>query len=295
MTAISSVATATSGAFGPTIEDMPEQSPAPPAKRCAIVGTAPTWKLAPWHDPTIDILGLNDGYALGWRIGLSELPRATHWFDLHPFGQMAFSPKGHTQVSAASVPAGAYLRPEGHLQWLRTRPFPVFVNQAPADWPAQVQTFPRQAIQDYFGTTYFCSTPAWMLAWALKEGYTAIEVYGIHLATQWEYIEQRPNFEWWLALALARGVAIKLPEKCPLMKSKHVYAYEPKPNIPLTQADTTIALIKQEGARLHQQLAQTPRYALGRQKDLRARLAMIDLELADAKQAYQRVQQMVMA
>lgn len=264
--------------------------PTPP-KRCAIVGTAQTWKQTPWHDATLDILGLNDGYALGWRIGLPALPRATHWFDLHPFGQMAFQPKGKTRVSQADVPVGAYLRPEGHLDWLRTRTFPVFVNQKPADWPAHVQTFPRAELEAKYGT-YFCSTPAWMLVWALEQGYTEIHVYGIHLATQWEYVEQRPNFEFWLRHAIDRGCKIILPEKCPLLKSKHVYAYEPKPNIPLQAVELRIAQIKQEGATLQQQL-QHARF--WQRADLQARLDVINLELADAKQAYGRVQQMVLA
>jgi hypothetical protein len=266
-----------------------------PVKRCAIVGTANTWIQTPFSDPAVDILTLNDGYALAWRKGWADLPRYTAHFDLHPIHQMSFQPKGRTRVSQAEVPVGAYMRPAGHLDWLRTRNFPVFVNEKPAHWPDSVQTFPRQQIQEAFGTTYFCSTPAWMLAWAILQGYTSIEIYGIHLATEWEYVEQRPNFEWWLALALGRGVSIKLPEKCPLMKAKHLYAYEPKPNIPLQALDLRIAQIKQEGARLQQQLAEAKFYAPGTKADLQARLAVINLELMDARQAQQRAQQLVMA
>jgi len=264
-------------------------------KTCAIVGTAPTWTQTPWADPSIDILTLNDGYALAWRKGWADLPRYSYHFDLHPFQQMSFRPKGQTKVSVADVPAGAYLRPQGHLEWLKSRTFPVFVNQKPQGWPAHVQEFPRQQIQEYFGTDYFCSTPAWMLAWAIMQGYQAIEIYGVHLATEYEYVSQRPNLEWWMALALARGVTIKLPEKCPLMKTKHLYAYEPKPNVPLQAMETRIAQIKHEGAQLQHQLAATKVYERERRKDLQARLDVINLELADAKQAYGRVQQMVMA
>jgi len=98
-----------------------------------------------------------------------------------------------------------------------------------------------------------------------------------------------------MALALTHGVTIKLPEKCPLMKTKHLYAYEPKPNVPLQAMETRIAQIKHEGAQLQHQLAATKVYERERRKDLQARLDVINLELADAKQAYGRVQQMVMA
>ncbi len=265
-----------------------------PIKKCAIVGTAQTWVQTPWHDPSIDILTLNDGYALAWRKGWAQLPRQTVHFDLHPFAQMAFQPKGRTHVSQAEVPIGAYLRPEGHLDWLRTRTFPVFVNEKPVNWPDHVQTFPRAALEAKHGA-YFTSTPSWMLVWAIEQGYTEIHVYGIHLATEWEYVEQRPNFEFWLRHAIDRGCKVILPEKCPLLKSKHVYAYEPKPNIPLQAMEHKIALIKQEGARLQQQLERTRLYQSGHRADLKARLDVINLELADARQAHQRVRQVVMA
>lgn len=265
-----------------------------PRKACAIVGTAQTWKLTPWDDTSIDILTLNDGYALGWRMGWPGLPRHTVHFDLHPFHQMSFQPKGKTRIVQAEAPVGAYLRPEGHLEWLRTRPFKVLVNEKPANWPAHVETFPRAELEAKYGT-YFTSTPAWMLVWAIEQGYNEIHVYGIHLATQWEYVEQRPNMEFWLRHAIDRGCKVILPEKCPLLKSKHVYAYEPKPEIPLKQKEHQIALIKQEGARLQQQLAQTKFYERSRRADLLARLDVVNIELADAKQAYGRVQQVVLA
>lgn len=272
---------------------MTEQRAEKHRKACAIVGTAQTWVGTPWNDLSVDILTLNDSYALAWRKGWAQLPRHTVHFDLHPFSQMAFQPKGKTRVSQADVPVGAYLRPEGHLDWLRTRNFPVYVNEKPQGWPDHVLEFPRAEIEAKWGT-YICSTPAWMLLWAIEQGYTEVSVFGIHLATAWEYQQQRPNFEFLLSAAIQRGIKVMLPEKCPLLKSKHVYAYEPKPDIPLQALEHQIGLIKQEGARLQQQLAQTKRYHLGARADLHARLAVVNLELADAKQAYGRVQQMVL-
>jgi hypothetical protein len=264
-------------------------------KAGAIVGTAGTWKLCPWDDTSIDIFGLNDGYVLGMRAGYPQgLPRANGWYDFHPFHQMAFRPANQTQVSAFEVPTGAYLRPDGHLKWLKTRPFPVYVNTVPPDWPAHVVPFPREAIEAKHGH-YFCSSPAWMLVHLIEQGYNEIHVYGIHLATEWEYVEQRPNFEFWLRYAMDRGVKIVLPNKCPLLKSKHVYAYEPKPNLPVQAAGLVVAQVKHEGAKLHEQLTKTPWYARGVKADLEARLAVVNLELADAKQAQHRAQAIAMA
>lgn len=260
-----------------------------PEKKCAILGTAATWKLAPWQDKDVDILGLNDGYVLGMRAGHpGGLPRMSAWFDLHPFSQMSFHPTNQRAVLASEVPQGAYLRPEGHLQWMKSQTFPVFVADVPAGWPAHVQRFPREALQQKYGT-YITSTPVWMLLWAMEQGYTEIGIYGIHLATEWEYVAQRPCMEHWIGVAAAKGIKVILPAKCPLLKSKHVYAYEPKPDIPLQAINTTIAQTKHEGAELQKQLAGLKWYERGRRQDLEARLAVVNLELADHKQQQRRL------
>lgn len=264
-----------------------------PEKRCAIVGTARSWTQTPWHDLTLDIFGLNDGYALGWRKGWPELPRASGWFDLHPFTQMVFRPKGQTRVNAFEVPVGAYLRPEGHREWLRTRPYPVYLHDAPPDWP-NARTFPRAELEAKYGT-YFTSTPAWMLVWALEHGYTEIHIYGIHLASEWEYISQRPCMEFWIRHAIDRKAKIVLPASCPLLKSKHVYAYEPKPDLPLQAVNMQIARVKQDGAQLQHRLAACKFYERGHRVDLLAQLAVLNLELLDLRQAQSRVQTILAA
>lgn len=272
-----------------TTDTISVPAPTTPRKACAIVGTAGTWKRAPWSDPAVDILGLNDGYVLGMRAGHPHgLPRMNYWFDLHPIHQMSFHRRDQTRVNAAEVPTGAYLRPEGHLDWLKTRMFPVFLNEVPAGWPAHAQAFPRAELEAKYGT-YFTSTPAWMLVWAIEQGYTEIHLYGIHLATEWEYVSQRPNLEFWLRHAIDRGVKIVLPEACPLLKAKHVYAYEPKPDVPLHAMQTRIAQVKHEGAQIQHALQQAKWYERGRKADLAARLQIVQLELADAQQAQRRL------
>ena len=107
-----------------TTETISVPVPTPKRKACAIVGTAQTWKLAPWNDPSVDILGLNDGYVLGMRQGHPNgLPRMSVWFDLHPFAQMSFHAAHKRTVLASEIPQGAYLRPEGHLQWMKAQGF----------------------------------------------------------------------------------------------------------------------------------------------------------------------------
>jgi len=267
---------------------------APPLRRCAIVGTAQTWTQAPWPDTGIDILSLNDAYLLALRKwGTPSLPRATVWFDLHPFHEMRFRPATEKKTSPWEVPTGAYLRPDGHLDWLRTRPHPVYLHTAPPGWPT-AQTFPRQEIEAKHGA-YFTSTPAWMLVWAIEQGYQEIHIYGIHLSTEWEYIEQRPCFEYWLRYAIDRGIKIVLPTRCPLLKSKRIYAYEPKYDLPLKAQELEVGKIKQIGAGYRKALTSLRWYQRQRTRDLLSRLEVANLELHDAREVQRRLQMVLSA
>jgi hypothetical protein len=283
----------------------PEQQQQP-VKRAAIIGTAPTYKDAPWDDPAVYIGGLNDGYVL------PHMKRASFWMDVHPIPEMVFRPKGERQVRPEHAPVGAYLRPEGHLEWLKTRNFPVYLHDCrecdcEAKWQAykrgeipyahepypfptwpNARPFPQKAVEARFGT-YFSSTPALMLALLLMEGYRDIGIFGIHLATEFEYVMQRPNMEFLIGMALAQGVSFTIPDKSTLLRGKHKYAVEPKPDLDLERIQRRMALIKDEGARFQKRLAGLSWYARGEKADIVARLKVLDLELADARQEYGRL------
>lgn len=273
-----------------------------PLKRVAIIGTAQSWRECPYHDQTLEIWGLNDAYLIG-------IPRADRWYDLHPFHQMSFRPPDQREVSAHEVPVGAYLRPHGHLEWLKTRPMPVYLAQQRPDFPTS-RTFPKDELLAWFakywplrytrqgtvqpGPDYEVSTPSWMLMQAIAEGYQEIHVYGIHLATQWEYLQQRPNFEFLIGVAAGRGVKIVLPESAPICKASYRYAFEQKADIPQQTAQLAIDRIKMEGRALREQHAKLPWHARGRKQDLERRLRQLDVELADAKQTWSRASALAM-
>jgi hypothetical protein len=269
-----------------------------PLKRVAILGTAASHVLTPWQDHSLEKWGLNDAYMLGY-------PTAHRWYDLHAFHQMAFRPKGDKVVRADQIPVGSYVRPADHLDWLKSRPFPVYLQESRPDWP-NARVFPKQQILDTFakfwpwrltrrgevlpGRDYEASSPAWMLMHAIVEGYQEIHVYGIHLATEWEYVQQRPNFEWLLGVAAGMGVKVVLPQMAPIAKGTFQYAYEPKADVSLQALQIEIQQIKQEGLTLRQQLAACKWYETGRKKDLDARLRVLDVDLADAKGRVNRQQ-----
>jgi hypothetical protein len=80
----------------------------------------------------------------------------------------------------------------------------------------------------------------------LMQGVKELHIYGIHLATEHEYIEQRPNFEMLCGALLGRGkrtISVKdgmrryetadgilvLPEAAPVLQSAFQYAFQPRP------------------------------------------------------------------
>lgn len=257
-------------------------------KRCAILGTAPTWTQCPWNDPTLTIMGLNDAYVLGY-------PRADIWWDLHNLKHMTFHERGKP-VPAEEAPVGSYLRPHGHLEWLASRPTPVFLQQARPDWPTSV-TFPKDAVLAFWakfwpwrvdrqgvvqpGKDYEVSTPAWMYMWAVMEGYTEIHIYGVHLATEWEYLQQRPNLEFLIGVAAGLGVKTVLPTVVPICQAKFQYAYEPKADLPHQALRRKLDEQNQWQHVLDRDAKAVPWYRPGRKRDLTAQARRLKIERMD--------------
>ena len=252
-------------------------------KRCAIVGTAQSWVKTPLNDPSLSIWALNDCYSLG-------IPRADVWFDLHPFDQMWFRPKDKHTFTEDEIPKGKYIRPEGHLEWLKTQAatIPVWLNaEPPADWPVNAKRFPFDGVKAFLKArpdqdAYIASSPVMMLAHAILENKREIHIYGIHLATQREYLLQRPNFEWLIGRAEERGIKIILPPECPLLKHTHVYGYEPEPVRPDAIAQERLVKAQRRFQKLISELARWPRWK-SKTTELQE-VARLKAEIHDAEQ-----------
>lgn len=219
-------------------------------KKYAIVGTAPSWAKTPWADADLHIASLNDAY------NIDGFQRADEWYDFHPLNKFFFAPTAveggpKPVIFAHTIPHGMYVRPAHHLDWLATTQMPVWLHPdyatqlpAAATWPS-ARPFPKAEIEAYFGR-YFTSSPAWMLAHAIMRGFREIHIYGIHLSTESEYIEQRPGFEFLCGRVLGAAKmtttiedgmrryetadgAIVIPEASPVLSAKFQYAFQPSP------------------------------------------------------------------
>lgn len=245
-------------------------------KRVAIVGTAPSWRQCPWDDPGLFILGLNDAYSLGF-------PRVDGWFEQHPLDKLYFRKMNERRVYAEDVPHGFYVRPEGHLEWLReqAKRIPIFLQQEPPKgWPPNAQRFPIEDYEKKYGP-YWASGPAYMVAWAIEQGAEEIQIWGIHLATEAEYREQRPNFEHLLGIARGKGIRVVMAEASPVLKHGWKYAYEPKPKT--HPAKDALLRVRQAKNDLALQLMHWPRFKS--KAAAMDRLRRLDAAEADAMRA----------
>ena len=263
----------------------------PHVKRCCIVGTAESWRQTPWNDPTLEVWSLNDAYVLGF-------PRIDRWFEQHPMDKMWFRDPRTKIVDPRQVPKGHYIRPRGHLEWLKqfAATHPVFLQaEPPDDWPANARRFPIEAVTQEFGDSYWACGPSYMLALAVLEGYTEIWITGIHLATEHEYREQRPQFENLLGRLLGRSVKesikgefryydgdvrIVLPKAAPILQHGWRYAYDPKPEGKPNPYKDELKAVQKEKNALIEALVYWP---VGKDKtkqlDRLQRLAIIEMDI----------------
>jgi hypothetical protein len=195
-------------------------------RRVAIVGFADSYALAPFDEAVVEIWGINELHRY--------LPRWDRWFELH--SREAFEVKGsrdqeaHVNWLRAQVPVGA----PGHK--------PIYMRELFADIPAG-ERYPLEWMSERFFTRfgqrpYFTSSIGYMLAMAIAEGRDAdftpvneaavswIGLYGIDLASDTEYGEQRPNAEYFIGLARGLGITVEIAEGSALLRADHVYGFE---------------------------------------------------------------------
>jgi hypothetical protein len=135
-------------------------------KKVAIVGTAMSYKEAPYGDPSWEIWGLNDHWNL--------LPRATRWFES----------QSEEHCAATNCTNGTGLP---RMEWYRKAPIPVYMPDHYASAPMSIK-YPLREIQAWLsevdpqGFNYFTNTVSFMIALALYEGFDIIHLFGVDMA-----------------------------------------------------------------------------------------------------------------
>jgi hypothetical protein len=210
---------------------------AEPRRKIAVCGFASSSRhLIPVNDPSWELWGMNQLYR--------HIPRGDRWFDIH------------WNWDKEVVPGTDY------RGWLATCGIPVYLIETQPDLPTSVK-YPLQRLIAMAGD-YFTSTVAFMVALAIdeidrhvamalrawvrderagthidpedvlvkqRELYAAhtIGLFGIDLVVEEEYFWQKPCAEFWVGLAVGRGIEVYIPPQSALCKQAYRYGYEPEP------------------------------------------------------------------
>jgi hypothetical protein len=187
----------------------PDEQPREGQKKVALLGFAESYKFAPFDDPTVEIWGLNEL----WKY----LPRWNRWFEVHDEETLGVSKRDLTE--------GEQRR---HLDWLRSQPVgnPIYMQPQFCDgrFPAAVP-LPLDRLTEKFGR-YFTSTIGYMVGMAILDDYDWIGIYGVDLASDVEYQQQRANSEYLIGMARGMGKTVVLAETSAICKAGHLYGFE---------------------------------------------------------------------
>ncbi len=97
------------------------------------------------------------------------------------------------------------------VEWLKTYPRRIITSRAYEEWPTS-ENFPIVEVAKYFGLPLgICmySTPDYMIALAIYEGATQIDMYGVDMGTKDFAFEMRCATAQWIGAAHARGVLVR--------------------------------------------------------------------------------------
>lgn len=171
------------------------------ARGVVILGYAPSSRdLAPVRDESLEVWGLNNLYT-------SQLPRWTRWFDIH-------SRESLFQKN----------RDEAHFNWLKqAHGKPIYMQDQYPEFPCSVP-YPIEQMVAMFGD-YFTNSISYMLALAIAEDFKTIYLYGVDMALDSEYGEQKPSCEYFVGIARGRGINVIIPDESDLLKSAFRYGY----------------------------------------------------------------------
>lgn len=202
---------------------MSDHKPAPGPNRItgarrpavAIVGFTEHRKLAPFGDPRFELWGLNELYRYMPMQDEKKQMLWHRWFEIHP----------RADFERPDDKGGDH----AHLETLKKFPIPVYMTKKHDDIPPSI-ALPKRFIEDKV-STYMTSSIAWMMGLAIAEEFEEIHLFGIDMAQETEYQEQRPCVEYLLGLAQGRGIKVFVPPVADILKAIGQYGYESETNV----------------------------------------------------------------
>ena len=172
---------------------------AEPTRKIALLGSAiSSVSLAPFHEP-------------GWEVWACSpanrgIPRADLWFELHNIEVK--KREGLTE----------------YLEWLGKQPFKCFMQAVSPEFPNSVE-YPLKAVITKYGPFWWTSQLSFMIALAIEQKPKAIGLYGVDMAANSEYNQQRLACQFFLREALNAGIGLVVPPESDLLEPAPLYGY----------------------------------------------------------------------
>jgi len=173
-------------------------------KTVAILGFAPSYVDAPFDDARIDVWTMNYHH--------EAVKRSSRVFELHEW-TIVQGEDGGT-----------------HLRTLAALTVPVYMQTEHPEVPMSV-AYPLDQMCNEFKLphtekAYFTNTASYMIAMAITEHYDEIQLYGIDMSQDTEYATQRPSCEYFLGIAVGRGIRVIPHRSSDVLKTAFLYGYE---------------------------------------------------------------------
>ena len=183
--------------------------------KIAIVGSAPSSvKMAPYSDSSWQIWGCSPGL-------YHQAPRINVWFELH---------RWEPPVLGRADAQKPWFTPE-YCAWMAQQP-KVWMYERVPEIPTS-EAMPYQRLVEKYGSYFFTSSISWMLAMAIDaiqearaNGSTepdAIGLWGVDMAANEEYADQRPGCQFFVQLAYQMGISVHIPSESDLMAPPMLY------------------------------------------------------------------------
>ncbi len=209
--------------------------------KVAIVGFADSRDQAPFNDDSFEIWGLNSLFEM--------IPRYDRWFEIH-------DRRMYNMDTDKSVGLGLTRDGRPYVEGLAKLNGPVYMVADYPDIPNCVrypleemitefdpqkrrmewkEPFKCSAELDWNG--YFTNSISYMIALAIYEKYEDIGIYGVDMATggldtpNGEYAHQRPSCEYYMGIAVGRGIRLTVPSTADLLKTRFLYGPEVIPEM----------------------------------------------------------------
>jgi len=147
-----------------------------------------------------------------------------------------------------------------HYEWLQTQTAvgAVYMQEAYPDVPAVVR-YPLEEVRAMLGANfnhdrYFTSSISYAIALAIYREYDRIEIYGVEMETNTEYMYQRDCVAFWTGYAAGRGIEVYTPIN--MFSPPYLYGYEGGANLGAQFYAARTAALKPEAEKMRQRYAE---------------------------------------